>query len=96
MVDTGLLDWADVARVMSRTPARIGRLAGHGRPLAAGEPAELTLYDAGASAVFDDADLRGRSHNSPYRGRALPGSVRWTIHAGRVTVADGATIEVRG
>jgi dihydroorotase len=94
MVDTGLLDWADVARVMSRTPARIGRLAGHGRPLAAGEPAEITLYDPSASAVFGDADLHGRSHNSPYRGRTLPGSVRWTIHAGRVTIADGEPAEV--
>ncbi|GAA2911729.1 hypothetical protein GCM10020221_04310 [Streptomyces thioluteus] len=38
MVDTGLLDWAGVADRMSFTPARIGRLAGHGRPVAAGEP----------------------------------------------------------
>ncbi len=29
MVDTGLLDWSDVARVLSKTPARIGRLDGH-------------------------------------------------------------------
>ena len=39
MVATGALDWADVARVMSKTPAQIGRLAGHGTPIAAGQPA---------------------------------------------------------
>jgi dihydroorotase len=94
MVETGLLDWPDVARVMSHAPARIGRLAGHGRPVAAGEPAEFTLYDPSASAVFGEADLRGRSRNSPYLGRALPGSVRWTVHGGRVTVADGELTEV--
>src|SRR5690606_6989730 len=31
MVDTGLLTWSDVARVMSTTPAQIGGLAGHGQ-----------------------------------------------------------------
>jgi len=93
MVQTGMLGWADVARVMSRTPAQVGRLAGHGRPIAAGEPAELTFYDVAAGSVFERSDLRGRSVNSPYLGRELPGSVRWTVHAGRLTVADGAVNE---
>ena len=45
MVATGLLDWAGVADRMSVRPALIGRLAGHGRPIAVGEPANLTLVD---------------------------------------------------
>ncbi len=93
MVDTGLLEWTDVARVMSRTPAAIGQLPGHGRPIAAGEPAELTFYDPAAGGEFGVADLRGRSVNSPYLGRRLPGDVRFTVHAGRLTVADGALTE---
>lgn len=93
MVETGLLGWADVARVMSYTPARIGTLAGHGTPLAAGQPAELTLYDADARGVFAASDLHGLSENSPYLGRPLPGSVLWTIHRGRPTVADGTLVE---
>ncbi|UJP12578.2 dihydroorotase [Microbacterium elymi] len=93
MVQTGLLDWPDVARVMSRTPARIGRLAGHGRPIAAGEPAELTLYDPAAGGVFTASDLHGRSDNSPYLGRELPGRVMWTVHRGTATIADGIAVE---
>jgi len=89
MVETGLLDWADVARVMSRTPARIGRLEGHGRPIATGEPAHLTLHDPAAGGVFTTEDLRGRSVNSPYLGRELPGRVAWTFHAGTATLRDG-------
>jgi dihydroorotase len=92
MVGTGLLDWADVARVMSRTPARIGRLSGQGGELAAGGPAELTLYDADAGGVFTTDDLRGRSRNSPYLDRELPGRVMWTFHRGRPTVADGVLL----
>ncbi|MBU4465232.1 MAG: amidohydrolase family protein, partial [Actinobacteria bacterium] len=93
MVDTGMMTWSDVARVMSRTPAEIGRLAGHGRPIAAGEPAELTFYDPSVNGVFAESDLRGRSRNSPYVGRELPGRVVWTVHQGRATVADGVLAE---
>jgi dihydroorotase len=94
MVQTGLLDWDDVARVMSHTPAQIGRLAGHGRPFAVGEPAHLTLYDDEAAGAFALDDLHGRSANSPYLGRELPGAVRVTIHAGRVTFVEGTAAEV--
>ncbi|RLK49200.1 dihydroorotase [Microbacterium telephonicum] len=89
MVDTGLLDWDDVARVMSSTPARIGRLADAGTPLEVGAPASLTLYDPAPVRTFALDDLRGRSVNSPYLGRTLPGEVRHTLFRGRVTVADG-------
>lgn len=93
MVATGLLDWTDVARVMSAAPARIGRLAGHGTPLEVGRPAHLALYDASAEGVFSTDDLHGRSTNSPYLGRPLPGRVEHTIHAGRPTVIGGALVE---
>jgi dihydroorotase len=92
MVETGMLDWADVARVMSYTPARIGMLAAHGTPLTVGQPAELTLYDADAREVFGASDLHGLSENSPYLGRALPGKALWTIHRGRPTLADGTLV----
>ncbi len=92
MVDTGMLTWADVARVMSRTPARIGRLTGHGTPLAAGEPASLTLYDPAHRGTFTEADLHGQSRNSPYLGRELPGRVVATMHRGRFTVDDGVLV----
>ncbi|QEO15879.1 dihydroorotase [Agromyces intestinalis] len=89
MVDTGLLGWAEVARVMSEAPAGIGRLAGHGTPLEVGAPAELTLFDPSVSREFATGDLVGRSVNSPYLGRTLPGRVVATFHQGRATVLDG-------
>ncbi|WP_353814196.1 dihydroorotase [Agromyces sp. SYSU T00266] len=90
MVDSGLMGWADVARVLSATPARIGRLAGHGEPVAIGSAAELTLVDPAASAEFGTDRLAGRSVNSPYLGRTLPGRVVATFHRGMPTVLDGA------
>ncbi len=93
MVETGLLGWSDVARVMSAAPARIGSLAGHGTPLDVGQPAEFTLYDASVRGTFTQADLRGRSVNSPYLGRDLPGRVEWTVHRGYATLANGVVVE---
>ncbi|KIF70772.1 dihydroorotase [Streptomyces sp. AcH 505] len=89
MVDTGLIDWAGVADRMSFRPAAIGRLAGHGRPVAVGEPANLTLVDPAYRGVVDPADFASRSRNSPYAGRELPGRVTHTFLRGKATVVDG-------
>ncbi|MFD6418448.1 dihydroorotase [Streptomyces sp. NPDC060194] len=89
MVETGLLDWAGVADRMSVAPARIGRLTGHGRPIAAGEPANLTLVDPAYRGEVNPADFASRSRNTPYEGRELPGRVTHTWLRGRATVVDG-------
>lgn len=93
MVGPGRLDWADVARVLSQAPARIGRLAGQGGAIELGAPAELVLYDPSATGEFGLERLAGRSTNSPYLGETLPGSVRWTFHQGYATVRDGEVRE---
>jgi dihydroorotase len=89
MVETGLLDWAGVADRMSTRPARIGRLAGQGRPLAVGEPAHLVLVDPAARWRVDAAALASKSHNTPYAGRELPTRVVATFLRGRPTVLAG-------
>lgn len=93
VVDTGHLDWADVARVLSAKPAEIGGLSGYSAGIAVGAPANLTLYDATAQRAFTAAQLRGRSVNSPYLGRTLPGRVITTIHHGYATVQSGELVD---
>lgn len=93
VVDTGLLDWEDVARVFSRAPAEIGRLDGYAHGIAVGSPAEFTLYDPAASRVFGIEHLHGKGINSPYLERTLPGQVVATIHQGYATVLDGALVD---
>jgi dihydroorotase len=89
MVDTGLLDWSGVADRMSARPAVIGRLAGHGRPIAVGEPANLVLVDPAYRGTVNPAGFASRSRNTPYAGRELPGKVFATFLRGRATVMDG-------
>lgn len=93
VVEDGRLDWADVARVLSSAPARIGQVEGHGHAIAEGAPAEITLYDPAASRDFSAADLHGQSQNSPYLGMPLPGRVVATFHHGMPTLLDGQLVD---
>ncbi|MDO5721170.1 MAG: dihydroorotase [Actinomycetaceae bacterium] len=92
MVEPGRMSWADVARVMSANPARIGRVDGQGRPLTVGEPANVVLVDPQVRRVVATDHLWSRSSNSPYLGEELPTQVMWTIWQGNITVADGVPL----
>ena len=97
MVLPGRLGWRDVADRMSVRPAAIGRLTGHGRPLAVGEPANLCLVDPGAAWTVDPARLATRSRNTPFAGRSLPVSVVATFLRGTPTwTADPRVAAVGG
>jgi dihydroorotase len=89
MVKTGLLDWRGVARVLSERPAAIGSLPDHGRPIEAGEPANLTLVDPDAEWTVRGAELASISANTPYEGMRLPGVVTATVLRGRITAREG-------
>ncbi|HET7070049.1 MAG TPA: dihydroorotase [Nocardioides sp.] len=89
MVDPGLLTWADVADRMSYAPARIGRVADHGRPLEDGAPANVVLYDPSVRRVVEAGESVSLSRNTPYAGMELPGRVVATFLHGRSTVLDG-------
>jgi len=89
MVESGRLTWRQVAERMSETPARIGRLKSHGRPIAVGEPANLVVVDPGARWTVDPARTASRSRNTPFAGHDLPARVRATFLRGRATALDG-------
>ncbi|MBB5597686.1 dihydroorotase [Neomicrococcus lactis] len=90
LVKTGLIGWDTVARIMSETPANIGRVADQGRPLAAGEPANITLVDPQASWTVDPEAMATKGRNSPFRDMEVQGAVRHVFFHGHPTVLDGA------
>jgi dihydroorotase len=90
MVDSGLLDWAGVARVMSTTPARIAGLADQGQGLEVGAPANVVLVDPATPLVVDRDASVSLSRNNPWHGRTLGASVVATFLRGVPTVLDGA------
>ncbi len=89
MVAPGLLSWRDVARVMSEAPAAIVGLPDQGRPLAVGEPANLTVVNPDATWTVQGTGLASRSDNTPYESMTLPATVTVTMLRGKVTARDG-------
>ncbi len=85
LVGSGRLGWADVARVMSSNPARIGRLTSQGQPLEVGAPANITLVDPDQEVTVDAATSRSRSRNNPWHGRTFRGAVVTTLLRGQIT-----------
>jgi dihydroorotase len=80
----------DVVGALSWRPAAIAGVADrHGRPIAVGEPANLTVFDPALEWTVQPATLASRSRNTPYAGRPLVGKVRHTLYEGHVVVADG-------
>ena len=94
MVESGLLDWRGVARVMSENPARIAGLDDHGRPLEVGEPANLTVIDPASTWTVEGAMLASRSANTPYEAMTLPATVTATMLRGRITARDGRVVGI--
>jgi dihydroorotase len=84
---------ADVVAALSWKPAAIAGVDDrHGRPVAPGEPANLTVFDPDAAWEVVPARLASRSRNTPYVGMALRGRVVHTILEGTPVVRNGAAL----
>lgn len=82
---------SDVVAALSWKPAEIAGVADrHGRPIAPGEPANLTVFDPTEAWQVQPASLASKSRNTPFVGVPLKGRVRHTILEGTPTVIDGA------
>src|SRR5680860_1032179 len=92
MVGSDRLDWAGVDRVVCVQPEGNAGMAGHGRPIAVGEPANLTLVDPSAVVTVDREASVSLSRNNPWHGRRLTGSVQATLLRGVPTVLKGALV----
>jgi dihydroorotase len=85
MVESGLMTWADVARVMSTRPAEIARLGHQGQGLEVGARANLVLVDPSADVTVDRAASLSLSRNNPWHGRTFGAAVHATYLRGRAT-----------
>ena len=80
----------DIMAALSWKPAAIAGVADeHGRPVMAGEPANLVVFDPDATWQVQPARLASKSRNTPYVGVGLRGRVRHTLLRGEAVVRDG-------
>lgn len=89
LVEPGHLPLPRLLDLMSRAPARILGLEGHGGPLEAGVPANLFVFDPGAAWTIDPGRFHSKSRNTPFGGRRVTGRVMLTFFEGRLTARNG-------
>jgi dihydroorotase len=82
LVSSGLLTLPELVARMSTLPARVFGLPGG--TLAAGSPADVTIFDPAERWTVDPKEFFSKSRNTPFRGRQLTGRARVTIVRGQV------------
>jgi dihydroorotase len=85
LISTGRISWARANEVMSSAPAAIAGYERHGRPIAAGEPANLTVIDPTGEFTVDRAQLASKSKNTPFHGMKFQGTIVATVFNGHLT-----------
>ena len=94
MIDTGLMNWSQVADRMSIAPARIGGYSEHGQLLVVGGIANLVVVNPKKTWTVDRDLVLSRSSNTPYHGYELPGVITHTFFKGRASVLDGNVMKL--
>ncbi|WP_270625768.1 dihydroorotase [Varibaculum timonense] len=89
MVRTNQMTWADVARVMSITPAKVGKALGQGEMIATGSQANLCFVSPDTSWQVSRDSQVSRSNNTPFAGKELVGAIQHTCYRGKLTVTNG-------
>lgn len=80
LLDTGALTISEIIEKMSLNPARLYHL--NAGTLSIGAPADVVVFDV--SALQEIKGYASRSSNSPFTGKKLKGSVKYTIINGTV------------
>lgn len=89
LIDTDMITWADVARLMSYAPAELCQNPGQGLPIEEGNPANICLYDPTIEWTVSGADSHSKASNTPWEGRTLRGKVSYTFYRGVPTLWEG-------
>ncbi len=81
LVDSGKLSLMRLVELFTSGPARV---LGIDRRIAAGEPADLTLFSTGHDWTYCAAESPSKSRNTPFDGRSFRGAPMATIVAGKI------------
>ena len=84
LVHTGKLSLMRLVELFTTGPARV---LGIERKIAAGEPADLTIFSTDHQWTFRAAESPSKSRNTPFDGRAFRGAPMATIVAGRIVLS---------
>ena len=69
MIESKLIDWAGLVKVMSENPAKIAGYKNHGNEIKVGSRANLAVIDTKATWKVDRNRLASKSKNTPFEGK---------------------------
>jgi dihydroorotase len=81
LVHAGKISLMRMVELFTSGPARV---LGKERKLAAGEPADVTIFSTEQAWTFRAADSPSKSRNTPFDGRSFRGAAMATIVGGRI------------
>ncbi len=81
LVHTGKISLMRMVELFTTGPARV---LGKERKLAAGQPADMTIFSTTHEWKYDVKDSPSKSRNSPFDGRTFKGAPMATIVAGKI------------
>ncbi len=86
LIDDNVIDWPRLIAMMTIEPARLcGLDKSHGLgALTKGGPADVTIIDPGLEWTVTEAELAGRSRNTPFMGWTLRGRAVATMVGGHL------------
>lgn len=87
LVENKVIDWPDVARLMSASPAKIVGLENKGY-IKERMDADLVIVDSEKGWTVEESGFVSKSKNSPFIGRTLKGAVRATVCGGSVVYSS--------
>ncbi|MEM1041699.1 MAG: dihydroorotase [Bacteroidota bacterium] len=91
LIRPGVLTVAEAVRKLTVEPRRILRLA---QPtLEAGEPANLTIFDAETEWTFEAAHIHSKSKNTPFVGSPMVGRAWAVYNSGQLVEAEPGQAE---
>lgn len=83
---TGIISVGKLIELMSVNPAKIMRI--EAGTLSVGAPADVALFDPSENWTVVKEELKGKSHNTPFKSMTLSGRVKYTICRGEIVYKD--------
>ena len=84
LVDPGHIDYLNLVRLTSYTPAKILHIDNERGSIEIGKKADITIFDPNEEYVYTKDMIVSKSKNSPFIGKKLKGKVKYTIVNGRI------------
>ena len=84
LVDPGHIDYLNLVRLTSYTPAKILHIDNERGSIEIGKKADITIFDPNEEYIYTKDMIVSKSKNSPFIGKKLKGKVKYTIVNGRI------------